>query len=78
MKDQEYRLLKSMLEINRQLYKRDELKFLEYLDNHEILSKKLKNSILSMEQIEILIQIDEEVSVQKFNLGMNLLTSRTN
>lgn len=51
MKDREYILLKSMLENNRELYKKGEYNFLQYLDNHKKISKRLKKSILSMEKI---------------------------
>lgn len=75
MNDKEYRLLKSMLERNRELYKKGHFKFLEYLDNHEIITKKLKSSILSMEQMETLTlaTIDEETCLKKFNIGINIL-----
>lgn len=73
--DKEYRLLKGMLEVNRQLYRKGHFEFLEYLDNHEVITNKLKNSILSYEQFEILklIEIDDEVCLKNFNIGISIL-----
>ena len=51
MKDREYILLKSMLEKNRELFKKGDYNFLQYLDNHKKISKKLKKSILVLERI---------------------------
>ena len=75
MKDKEYKLLKGMLERNRELYQKGHFEFLEYLDNHEVITKKLKNSILSYEQFETLklIEIDEETCLKKFSVGINIL-----
>lgn len=80
MKDREYALLKKMLEKNRNLYKAGRIEFEEYLENHMIITKQLKSSIISMEQVGMirLAILDDETCLGRFKQGVMMLKVELN
>lgn len=75
MKDREYNLLKKMSKKNRHLYKIGDIQFEEYIDNHQVITEQIKNSILLMEQVQILklATLDDETCLQRFKQGIMML-----
>ncbi len=61
----EYLLLEKLLEKNRRLFNKDVIDVDEYIDNHEMLMEKLKNSIFRIESSDMKflqgLEIDESV-----------------
>ncbi|WPO89922.1 hypothetical protein [Chryseobacterium sp. HR92] len=80
MKDHEYLLLKKMLDKNRRHYKKGKIDFPEYIENHLLLINKLKLSITSMEKIDIdyLVAIDLDESIEKFRKGILIVKYNLN
>lgn len=80
MKDQEYLLLKKMLEKNRRLFKRDVIEYDEYFANHKMLMGKIKNSIIKMNNCDInfLTAIDLDDSIERYRKGIMIVKLNMN
>lgn len=80
MMDNEYLLLKKMLDKNRRLYKKKRIEFPEYIENHQLLIGKLKASIIKMERVDFnfLNAIDLEESIEAFRKGMLIVRHNLN
>lgn len=80
MKDPEYMLLKKMLDKNRRMFKKGDLEFSEYLENHLLIMKKLKGTIIKMEKIDFnfLTAIDTNESIEQFRRGIYIIKYNLN
>lgn len=80
MKDPEYMLLKKMLDKNRRMFKKGDLEFSEYLENHLLIMKKLKGTIIKMEKIDFnfLKAIDTNESIEQFRRGIYIVKYNLN
>lgn len=68
MKTTEYLLLERMLEKNRRLFKKDIIDPDEYIENHEIIMRKLKSAIFKIEKSDMLFlqAMDSDESRARF------------
>lgn len=80
MKDKEYIILNNMLEKNKHHYKAGNLEFPEYLENHRLIMRKIKNNIVKMDpnDIDFLSVIENDESVSKFKQGILILKCNLN
>lgn len=80
MKDNEYLLLKKMLDKNRRLYKKRKIEFPEYIENHLLLINKLKLSIIKMETVDLnyLVALELDESIEKFRKGILIVKYNLN
>ncbi|MGE8528466.1 hypothetical protein [Chryseobacterium rhizosphaerae] len=80
MKDKEYIILSNMLEKNKHHYKKGNLEFQAYLENHRLIMKKIKNNIVKMDQndMDFLSVIENDDSVSKFKQGILILRCNLN
>ncbi|SHF16552.1 hypothetical protein SAMN02787073_1578 [Chryseobacterium vrystaatense] len=80
MRDPEYLLLKTMLNSNRCLFKKGDIEFPEYLENHLLIMNKLKKSIIKMEENDynFLKNIETDKSIEKFRKGIHIVRYNLN
>ncbi|MDF2931265.1 MAG: hypothetical protein K0R36_596 [Chryseobacterium sp.] len=80
MNDQEYLMLKKMIEKNRRLFKKEIIDYDEYFENHNMLMEKIKDSILLMNNCDIsfLAAIDLDDCLEKYRKGIMIVKFNMN
>ena len=68
MKTNEYILLEKLLEKNRRLFRKKIIESEEYIDNHELIMKRIKKEIFKFEKadINVLEMMDFDETIERF------------
>ncbi|MCE4064297.1 hypothetical protein LXM63_04270 [Chryseobacterium gleum] len=71
----EFLLLEKLLEKNRRLFRKDIIEAEEYIDNHDMIMEKLKNSIFKIESssLKILYGLDIDDSIERYRNEMFII-----
>lgn len=71
----EFLLLEKLLEKNRRLFRKDIIEADEYIDNHDMIMEKLKNSIFKIESssLKILYGLDIDDSIERYRNEMFII-----
>ncbi|WP_288446175.1 hypothetical protein [uncultured Chryseobacterium sp.] len=71
----EYLLLEKLLDKNRRLFRKDIIEAEEYIDNHDMIMEKLKNSIFKIESsdLKILRGLDIDDSIERYRNEMFII-----